>query len=284
MTDIARTREALAPEPHLAIRTQVCGCGATFEQKAFKTPMLLMPWGWTPARCLACDMALQTEQARDREERKAQVAGDLRRRALKDLAVPPLYAGVALASFEEHGSEEERAQLRKIKELACQYLLQWPLIPEAQELLLFQGTYGSGKGHVAWSIARAIAVTHAARVRVLKLAAVIRDLREAWRDPAAASEDVRLTRYRELDLLVIDEVSRHAFYGKEVKQHLYDIIDDRIEQHRPTILTTNEDHEGIAEILGPALMSRLNGAGGVLRFPAVDWRSRPQTSANKAGA
>ena len=64
-------------------------------------------------------------------------------------------------------------------------------------------------------------------------------------------------------------------YGTKVQQHLYDIVDDRLEHHRPTILTSNEDAEGISEILGPALMSRLSGAGGIIRFPSLDWRSRP---------
>ncbi len=261
------------PESQIVTREGTCGCGATFVQSAVKTPLLAKPLGWSPFKCLGCQTRSQAEQLVEAAERRARVAADLRRRALKDLAVPPLYAGATLSRFEAHGSAEDQAQLLKIRDLARQYIEDWPNVPELKELLLFQGSYGSGKGHIAWSIAQALVMGHAAKVRVVKLAAVIRDLREAWRDSDGPSEDARLTRYRELELLVIDEVSRHAFYGKEVKQHLYDIIDDRIEQHRPTILTTNEDQDGIAEILGGALWSRLNGVGGLVPFPAVDWRA-----------
>jgi DNA replication protein DnaC len=161
-----------------------------------------------------------------------------------------------------------------VRHVVANYLNSWPRIPGHRQLLLFQGHPGSGKRHISWAIARWVVQQYTAEVRVVKLAAIIRDLREAWRDPTSPSEDERLAAYRRPDLLVIDNVSRHAFYGKEVKQHLYDIVDDRLEYCRPTILTTNEDDEGIAEILGPALMSRIQGAGGKVPFPAVDWRSR----------
>lgn len=261
-------------ESQIVTRSMECRCGKTFEQKAVTNPVSQRPFGWAPLRCLECQTSRDAQQAREATEQLSLLTDARRRRALKDLDVPPLYAGATIATFQLHGSAEVQAQLLKIKELACGYLADWPRIQEEKELLLFQGSYGSGKGHIAWSIARALAACHASQVRVVKLAAVIRDLREAWRDPEGPSEDARLERYRTLDLLVIDEVSRHAFYGKEVKQHLYDIIDDRVEQHRPTILTTNEDETGIAEILGGALWSRLQGSGGVVPFPDVDWRAR----------
>lgn len=257
-------------------RQERCPCGAAFEQRGVRVQIndRSMELGWSPKSCPACETKAAAVEQEAQQQASASFFADRRRRAELALGVPPLYAEASLDSFHLHGTDEQQGQLSRIRHLAANYLSSWPAIPERHQLLLFQGHYGSGKGHIAWAIARWVVQEYAAQVRVVKLAAIIRDLREAWRDPTAPSEDQRLAAYRRPDLLVIDEVSRHAFYGKEVKQHLYDIVDDRLEQRRPTILTTNEDDDGIAEILGPALMSRIQGAGGKVPFPAVDWRSR----------
>ncbi|MBK9693668.1 MAG: ATP-binding protein, partial [Gemmatimonadetes bacterium] len=156
--------------------------------------------------------------------------------------------------------------------IARRYVAAWP---QVEVLLLFQGGPGTGKGHLAWSLAKAVVSDHGGSARVVKLARLIRDLREPWRSKEGAGEERRLRAYRVPDLLVIDEVSRHAFYGQSVQQHLYDVLDDRLEHQRPTILTTNETDAGIAEILGPALLDRLQGSGGVVRFGDASWRTRP---------
>jgi len=84
------------------------------------------------------------------------------------------------------------------------------------------------------------------------------------------SEKADYTENYKPDLLVVDEVSRHAFYGDNVSQHLYDVVNDRIEECRPVVLTSDESVAGIKAILGPALVDRLDGEGGTLEFT---WRS-----------
>ena len=76
---------------------------------------------------------------------------------------------------------------------------------------------------------------------------------------------------RELYFLGIDEVSRHAFYG-EAHQHLYDILSWRAAHRLPTIITSNEPLEALYEIVGGALLSRMNAEGGVLEFGGSDYR------------
>jgi len=143
-------------------------------------------------------------------------------------------------------------------------------------LYVFQGPPGTGKGHVVWSLAKVIAGTHGATVAVVKCADLVRSIRASWRDPEATAEEQVIARYRNLDFLVVDEVSRHAFYGQQIHQHLYDVLDYRIERRRPTILTSNEDDAGLGEILRPALADRLQGEGGVLEFGTESWRVRPR--------
>ena len=112
---------------------------------------------------------------------------------------------------------------------------------------------------------------------------IVRQLRQSWGRPEMPSEIEVLERYREPDLLVIDEVSEHAFYG-EPTRHLYDLVNHRLEWRRPTILTTNETPVSFEKMLGPALTSRCAGESGLWAFGDDDYRifrRKQKANANK---
>lgn len=189
---------------------------------------------------------------------------------LKQLDVPEYYAGATLDNFDVNGAAEgQRGRLERIKQAATEFLVDWPDVPM---ITLFRGAPGTGKGHISWSIARAFVAQLDATARVCVLSDLIRDLRESWaRDEGAMSESQRLLRYRSVDLLVIDEVSRHAFYGQP-QQHLYDLVAWRELRNKPTILTTNETAEELSALLGPALSSRIGGWAAIWNFGEGDFR------------
>lgn len=182
------------------------------------------------------------------------------------LAPPPLYDGVTLENFTLWGSQVEQATQGRVVRTMRRYIERFPTVPP---VVVFCGPPGTGKGHIAWAVGRALA-GKGCWVLVTKFSTMIRQIRATWRSDDGPTEEQKLRSYRDPDLLVIDEVSRHAFYGDNVSQHLYDVVDDRIEQRRATILTTNETQKGIRDILGGALIDRLEGGGGVLEFA---WRS-----------
>jgi DNA replication protein DnaC len=253
-------------------RAATCSCGRGFTQTRFEGfPSEGDGEGrWLPKTCEMCRGQDAEARRAAMEAQRIQAEETLRAQRLAALGVPTLFAGVSLESFQVHGEVEDRTKLHRVLQVARRYLGLWP---DVEPLIVFTGAPGTGKGHVSWSIAKALTV-HGAMVRVVKLPALIRDLREAWRDRQGPSEGERLRRYREPDLLVLDEVSRHALYGQPT-QHLYDVIDDRLEWCRPTILTTNESDNGLAELLGGALLDRIQGGGGLLDFGDSSWRARP---------
>jgi len=238
-------------------RDATCSCGAAFRQIWYGKR-------WIPIACSRCRGLAEDERTLSTVAATAAVR-------LAALEVPALYREVDLASFELHGSAEQRDRQSRILQFARRYLGRWP---DVEAVIVFRGAPGSGKGHIVWSLAKALVTELGATAYVCKLPDVIRDLREAWRNDDGPSERERLARYRTPDLLAIDEVSRHAFYG-EPRQHLYDLIDHRVERGKPTLLTTNEDSAGLADLLGPALVSRAAGSG-IWEFGAADWRLRPR--------
>lgn len=220
---------------------------------------------WRTNTCDAC-------HARELRELAAHEVTTHRAVLMHQLEVPALYASVTLESFALHGDGEARDAQARVLQLARRYVGTWPEVPP---LVVFQGAPGAGKGHLLWSIAKAVAGQHGDKARVVKLADVIRDLRAAW--SGGEGEMARLGRYRAPRFLGIDEVSRHAFFGQP-QQHLYDLIDYRAEQVRPTIITTNETAAGLSALLGPALMSRAAGAGALWQFGAADFRAHQSST------
>jgi DNA replication protein DnaC len=265
-------------------QTSCVDCGAAAVQHGWRsgTEDRFFPG---PVRCESCqerhEAETKTREAAQRAERERLIHQSERSRCLEGLAVPPLYADVTLETFTLHGSTQDRATQGRALQLCRRYLATWPAV---EPLVLLVGAPGTGKGHCLWSIAKTVAGTFGQRARVVKLADMIRDLRATWGRTDGPSEEERLAVYRGPALLVVDEVSRHAFYGQQVRQHLYDVLDWRLERARPTVLTTNEGDESLAEILGPALVDRIFGAGGVIDFGATSWRRHRQQQVTRETA
>lgn len=270
---MAAIAEAIPVEP-VEMACETPGCNNRFMaqrlwNEALKREVLM------PRNCSGCREAMlasRTAEARreQQEEQSRAMAKSLRLR-MAQLDPPPLYQAVTLDSFEHHGDDAAKAVQMRVLSFARRYLADWPSVPLC---ICFVGNFGTGKGHVAWSLARALVEECEATARNVKVAALIRKLRETWRKDAAQSYEQVLREFTGVDFLVVDEVSRHAFYGQQIHQHLYDVLDTRIEFRRPTILTSNEDEAGLEEILRPALFNRLQGEGGLVNFGQASWRAR----------
>jgi DNA replication protein DnaC len=241
-----------------------CACGAAWEGEAPRYRATEAAQESTCPRCVGLHV-----EARAAHQQTLEVRRDDARRdeLLTQLAIPPLYRAATLATFDGAG-----VTAGQVHGTARRWVSAWPDVPRLQ---LWRGGVGTGKGHLLYAVARELVAAQLVAARVVKLADLIRELRASWRDPAAEAEDVVLARYRRFDWLAIDEVSAHAFRG-EPKQHLYDVVDHRLEYQRPTILTSNESEAALLPLLGPALVSRVNGAGGWIDFGTADYRSRPR--------
>lgn len=257
-----------------ATRQHPCKCGTVITQ----TQSSIGGW-WLPLHCAACDAKAQAayaerlaQEKREGEERQRLARID---RAIRALEVPPKYADAALGTFRLHGDRENRDAQGRVLQIARRYMGNWP---DVEPILVFRGAPGTGKGHIAWSIAHELVRAHGAMTQVVKLADLVRRLRATWRHKGETEDEV-LDFYRRQEFLVLDEVSTHAFYGQNVHQHLYDVLDHRAEYNRPTILTSNETDEGLQAILRPALWDRLFDGGGILDFGTASWRSRVMEAA-----
>ena len=223
--------------------------------------------------CERCAEAQAREAAE--EERRARIAARERacRQALDRLAPPEIFAGATVDGLEIWGTPAQQACTARAVQVARRIVgeLSGGLIPVPFVALV--GSPGTGKTHLLWAIGNALAGQWGISSKVVRLSSLVRDLRGAWRVKDGPSEEERLEAYVRPEYLGIDEVSRHAFYGQQIHQHLWDVINARLESNRPTVISTNEDESGLAEILGPALMDRL-ALGGLVDCGTESFRRR----------
>lgn len=139
--------------------------------------------------------------------------------------------------------------------------------------LILVGNYGTGKNMLAALIAQDIARAGFTALHT-KVSRLIREIRGTWNGRGDEKEAVRS--FSLPDLLIIDEVGVQA--GSDTEERLLtEIIDDRYEELKPTILLSNLPVRELERYLGPRVMDRFcEGGSRVLEFTWSSWRRRNQ--------
>lgn len=138
--------------------------------------------------------------------------------------------------------------------------------------LLFVGTVGTGKTHLACAVAREfIDAGHTALY--IRVADLISLVRETWRPDSKKTERKVYKELSEYDLLVLDEVGVQA--GTENEQNiLLNVISARNENMRPMILMSNLTPKQVGEALGERSYDRIREAGRVVKFTWESYRGK----------
>lgn len=133
--------------------------------------------------------------------------------------------------------------------------------------LILSGLPGTGKSHLAGAVLQAILPAHVgAYVTLMDL---VRTLRDTWRRDSEVSETQMLARFQALPLLVIDEIG--VQYGTDGERSiLFDVLDRRYREMRPSILMTNLGKDEFRAAVGDRVFDRLTE---VARWVPFEWPS-----------
>ena len=225
----------------------------------------------SPVRWFGCPdcnkIARQEEEAEKvrKEEEARQARIEVR---LNTAGIPLAFRTRTFDNFLAE-SDEQRYALDLAREFSENF---WSRHFKEGSFLVFGGEPGTGKSHLA--IATTPAVLARGTAMYVRASDVIRRVRATWRrDSEQSEEDVlRLLGY-ELDLLIIDEVGVQR--GTEDEQMiLFDVIDRRYAELRPTILLTNLSGKSFSEFLGPRIMDRLRERAVFVPFRWDSYRGR----------
>jgi DNA replication protein DnaC len=97
----------------------------------------------------------------------------------------------------------------------------------------------------------------------------LRKIKETYRDGSDKRESDVIGGYTACDLLILDEIGAQVGSEHE-KQLMFEILNDRYQDMRPTILISNLNAQELEQFLGHRVMDRYRECGVVLAF---DWES-----------
>ena len=212
--------------------------------------------------CTLCQeeqAAKEKEEYRQMAEREARKKQERLNSTLTNSMIAPRFMEKSFDSFIAK-SEEQKKVLK-----TCRWFLEnWQKCVG----LIFIGNRGTGKNHLASALVKEFVLSKGKTALMTEAIKVIRAIKESWRKEGATEGEV-LSRFVEPDLLVIDEIG--VQFGTETeKMFLTEIINDRYNWMRPTILLGNLSIDEIEKAIGERAVDRFKEGGGVCTF---NWQS-----------
>ena len=144
-------------------------------------------------------------------------------------------------------------------------------------LILYSGTAGNGKTHLAGAIMHEVMERHLSSSLFVRGADMVDDVQAAkW---SRRSSEFSIKTYQNVDLLVIDDLAKEGVTAATAKVYWL-IIDYRVLNKKPIIITTNFDNksllgacdEDVAVDTWDKVLSRLQGSCKVVEFVGGDYR------------
>jgi DNA replication protein DnaC len=114
--------------------------------------------------------------------------------------------------------------------------------------MMLSGKIGAGKTHLAASVANVL-LGQGLTVVLLTMQRILDSIKDTYDDGSMSSTADVLEKYRSAALLIIDDLGKEQPTGW-AQSELYRIVNDRYEQMRPVIVTTNYDDAALAMRLG----------------------------------
>ena len=132
--------------------------------------------------------------------------------------------------------------------------------------LIMLGTVGMGKTHLACGIVREYGGLY-------RLAPnIVEEIRRAKSFTAKETEADLLENYGRAKLLVIDEIGR-GVAGTDEQYMLYQIINERYNRRKPTVLISNQTKRDFLNYIGIAAADRLTESAKTVEFKGQSYRA-----------
>jgi len=252
-------------------KTQVANCKihGDFTQKMLPN-LTSKPGYFAIGKCPGC--VKQDEIDKQEYERKQEEYA--RQRHVRDCvtslqkSIPPRFQDCTFDNYQATCKGSQAAL-----NAAERYVAKFETIGAKGAGLIFCGKLGTGKTHLAISIAKEIA-KHGAQVKYINLLNLIRRIRSSWKDDSDLSETQILKIVSEFDLLIIDEIGVQNGTENE-RTILFDIINSRYEKMVPTIIISNLALDEIKQLISERSVDRItDGGGGTIVFNWQSYRNR----------
>ena len=220
---------------------------------------------WT--ECPDC-MTLVKKKKEDEEKLKyiRQEEERIQRRwmvKVKTALIPERFKDRTLNSYIAKTSDQKTALA-----FAKEYAENFDQVMKTGRSAIFVGKVGTGKTHLAVGIALSIMEQQRSPL-FTTVQRLVRRVKDSWRTKEETESEV-IEAFASPDLLILDEIG--VQFGSEFeKQILFDVLNERYEKLKPSILLSNIPREQLGEYLGERVTDRLRENGG--KMIPFDWDS-----------
>mgnify|MGYP003312630611 FL=1 len=220
---------------------------------------------WTV--CPKCMMIQRDREAKeqlaaDEKLRQERIASKWKAK-ITGAAIPERFKDRTLESYVAKTSGQQKALA-----FATEYAENFDLVLKEGRSAIFVGKVGTGKTHLAIGIALSIMQQQRSALFVT-VQRLIRRVKDSWHTKEETESQV-VDVFASPDLLVLDEVG--VQFGSEFeKQVLFDVLNTRYENRKPSILLSNIPKEQLSDYLGERVTDRLRENGG--KVIGFDWDS-----------
>lgn len=238
------------------IKHESCEKHGSFESRNLFRQL----WSGCPS-CAADEKAVRDREAEELAASRRHAAWQHK---LGEANIPERFKDRTLASYKTAGDGQKRALA-----FANAYVEQFATVSETGRSAIFCGKPGTGKTHL--SIGIALAVMGAGKSALFTtVQRMVRRMKETFRKDSEDSERDVLNMLTYPDLLIIDEIG--VQFGSEFEKNLmFDILNERYENRKPTLLLSNLTAQEVKVFLGERIYDRLKEDGG--QCVSFDWNS-----------
>jgi len=230
----------------------------------YQATMTKMRDKWRTGPCPECIIEAESKEKESANKEKSEHRQQQIANKYKRSGIPPRYTTRTFDNFKCTNADQ-----RKALSMAKAYAEGITTSMKTGAGLILSGKVGTGKTHLACAVGDHF-VKENGSVLFITVTAMIRKIRETYRRDSKHTEQQIIDGYRDVDLLIIDEIGLQK--GSESEEFLlFETINERYAYFKPTILISNLNAEEIKQYIGTRALDRMREGGG--KFIAFDWDS-----------